>query len=728
MALGLLGLTLVALFGVMRLTLDPASTQLFLRQSDAYQVYRNFLATFGSDETILVALHDPAQALILPEGLAAVRRLTQTLSTLPQVASVFSLTNAPDMARLELTPFGVAIPRLVADDALTTEHLETLRQNTLVIGTLLSRDFHTAGMLVVPNETITSPTAREEWITAVRRVAAEHAIHGRQTYVAGTPVERSDVAHYLERDQQLMVPLVFVVLAIITWSIYRVKRFAFIPLTCVLLSLIWTMGIVGFLGLPLNVVTSLLPPVIMVVSVSVAIHLLNQFVEELDAGTCRLTAVHHTLSRVGTACFLTSLTTAMGFFSLLASPIPAIREFAACAGVGVLLSFLVSMTCVPIALVHSGSLAAERFGHLQEGWIERLLARLVRWIAEQRPKVFVGSLLVTLALVPGAWHLTEGTDIVRALKPQAPLRVSTEFIDRHLTGVNSLELLVQFPDTASLTAPDNIRQILALARWLQTQTSVTAVYSPWEPLRGVRAELHNQDAQLTALAALLPLAFPMPAWLDGQGQRLRLSVRVTAMRSDQLLALAELIMQQAAQARLQVQITGSNYLLSQMSRTLVQTQTQTFGLATVLVLGSIALALRSWKLGCIAALPNLLPPLMLFGLMGWCGIALSTATTMIASVVLGLIVDDTIHLLHRYTSERALGYAPLPAVERALRSTGRALLSTTLILTLGFWVGTLGSFQPTVHFSFLTGLTMLLALAVELLMTPAVLLAWEKTV
>jgi predicted RND superfamily exporter protein len=111
--------------------------------------------------------------------------------------------------------------------------------------------------------------------------------------------------------------------------------------------------------------------------------------------------------------------------------------------------------------------------------------------------------------------------------------------------------------------------------------------------------------------------------------------------------------------------------------------------------------------------------------MGWSGIALSTATTMIASVVLGLIVDDTIHLLHRYTGERAAGHAPLPAVERSLRYTGRALISTTCILTLGFWVGVLGSFWPTIHFSFLTGLTMILALVVELLMTPAVILAWD---
>jgi predicted RND superfamily exporter protein len=723
----LIGLTLVALVGATRLTIDPASTQLFIRPSDSYQAYEHFLATFGSDETLLVALHDPVQPIVRPEGLTAVRQLTQALTHLPQVATVLSLTNAPDMSRFDPVWLGTAPPPVVEGEALSAEQLAALQQNELVMGTLLSRDFHTAGMVVIPNQTITAPKVREAWVAAVRQVAHQQARQGRQTYVAGTPLERSDVTHYLERDQQLMVPLVFVVLLVITWSIYRITRFAIIPLICVLLSLIWTMGVIGFTGTPLNVVTSLLPPVVMVVSISVAIHVLNQFLDELAAGARGVAAVQNAVSHVGTACLLTTLTTTLGFFSLLVSPIPAMREFALFAGLGVLLSFVVSMACVPLALLRSGQVSAARLRHLQEGWIEALLDRLVYWVAVHRKNVFAGSALIVLALVPGAWYLTEGTDIVRALKPQAPLRLSTEFIDRHLTGAHSLEIVVQLPNASSLRDPATIRQTLDFAGWLRTQPGVTAVHGPWEPLRALPAELLAQDDQLTTLAALLPLAFPLDAWLNKRSRQLRFSARVRAMRSDQLLALADTVLQQAAHLQLQVQVTGSNYLLAQMSRTLVQTQTRTFGLATVLVLGSIALALRSWKLGCIAALPNLLPPLLLFGLMGWCGITLSTATTMIASVVLGLIVDDTIHLLHRYTSERAAGHAPLPAVERSLRSTGRALLSITLILTLGFWVGVLGSFQPTVHFSFLTGLTMILALVVELLMTPAVILTWDGT-
>jgi len=145
----------------------------------------------------------------------------------------------------------------------------------------------------------------------------------------------------------------------------------------------------------------------------------------------------------------------------------------------------------------------------------------------------------------------------------------------------------------------------------------------------------------------------------------------------------------------------------------------------VMILGTITIALRSWKMGVVAAIPNLLPTVMIFGLMGWLGIELSAATTMIASVALGLFVDDTIHLLYLYRQEKKTGHRTFDAIEYALRHAGRAVIFTSLILTLGFWAGLLGSFKPTIHFSFLMGLTMLFSVVTELLVTPAAVLTLE---
>src|SRR5215813_14535754 len=282
----LVGMTSGALCGVARLRVDPSSDRLLPRQGTDAQVYQSFLTTFGSDEAILVVLHDAQQSLLAPAELAAVRHLTHALEALPHVAAVQSLTTAPDVGRLRLTPFGLEVPHLVADAPLSEAQIAAIRHNDQVVGTLLAPDLHTAGLVVVPDAAVSgSGTLREAWLAAVRALAVQHAVDGRQTYVAGTPIERSDVTQYLQRDQHRMIPLVLLVLAVVTYCIYRVTRFAVLALACVLVSLTWTMGIVGFMGIPLNVITALLPAVILVVSVSGVIHLVNEFIDALDTGT-----------------------------------------------------------------------------------------------------------------------------------------------------------------------------------------------------------------------------------------------------------------------------------------------------------------------------------------------------------------------------------------------------------------------------------------------------------
>jgi predicted RND superfamily exporter protein len=719
-------LTGVALYGVTQLRVDPSNARLFPQHGVDAAVYQRFLATFGSDEAILVAFHDAQHSLLTPEGLGAIRRLTQDLAALPHVAMVHSLLQAKDVSQLRLTPFGIAVPSLIPATPLTSDEVEAIRHHSQIIGSLLAPDLQTTGILVVPEPTAMAATNREGWLAAVRTVAAQHATHGRQTYVAGTPLERSDVTHLIERDQRRIIPLVFVVLLGVTYSIYRVKRFAALSLACVLVSLAWTMGSIGFLGVPLNVITSLLPAVIMVVSVSVVIHLVNQFVDEVEAGTSGAEAVERAVRHVGAACLLTSLTNAMGFFSLPVIQAPAIQEFGLFAGLGVLLAFVATMTCAPLLLLHMGEVASIRWQHLKAGRLEIALVALTRWVATHRRVVFLGIGALLLLMLPGIVRIEEGTDIVRALKADAPLRVSSEFIDRHLTGVHALECVVQLPAEADLMAPPVIRQVLTFAQWLQAQPGVTAVLSPWEPLRGVPPALLADDEQLKVLATLLPLGLPLDAWLDTRGKALRLSARVTTMDTSRFLALVEHTQQQAASLHLPLQVTGTDYLLAQMSRVLVHNQVASLACAVVMILGTITLALRSWKLGLAAAVPNLLPTVMIFGLMGWLGIELSTATAMIASVALGLFVDDTIHLLYLYRHARQEeGRETFDAVAYAVQHAGRAVLFTSLILALGFWAGLVGSFKPTIAFSFLMGLTMLCSVVTELLVTPAMVLALE---
>src|SRR5215475_10068650 len=172
----LVGVTSGALCGVARLRVDPSSDRLLPRQGPDAQVYQRFLATFGSDEEIFVVMHDAQQSLLASAGLIAMRHLTHALEALPHVAAVHSLTTAPDMGRLRLTPFGLEVPHLVADEPLSDAQIAAIRHNDQVIGTLLAPDLHTAGIVVVPDAAVSgSGTLRDTWIGAVRAIATQHA-------------------------------------------------------------------------------------------------------------------------------------------------------------------------------------------------------------------------------------------------------------------------------------------------------------------------------------------------------------------------------------------------------------------------------------------------------------------------------------------------------------------------------------------------------------------------
>src|SRR5262249_40778173 len=154
----------------------------------------------------------------------------------------------------------------------------------------------------------------------------------------------------------------------------------------------------------------------------------------------------------------------------------------------------------PIAFLWMGRIAPARLRHLKAGRLEHGLGWLTGWIARHRGQVFAVCGLIVLVMVPGIWQITEGTDIVRALKQDAPLRVSSEFMDQHLAGAPSLDLRVQRASEGQSTPPAAMRQVLGFSHWLRVQRGVTAVLSPWEPLRGVRADLLEDDNQLTVLA------------------------------------------------------------------------------------------------------------------------------------------------------------------------------------------------------------------------------------
>jgi predicted RND superfamily exporter protein len=505
-----------------------------------------------------------------------------------------------------------------------------------------------------------------------------------------------------------------------------------IPMAVKGISLVWTMGIYALTGHALNPITALLPPLIIVLSISTSVHLYSEWLSAAGPGDDRNRLVVLTARNLFAPCMYTALTTALGLLSLLVSRTPAVRQFGIFGALGVLVSFAVSITLVPIALSSLPMTGTERSGRPagSRNGIVRMAAR----IAGNRPWwVVAGAVCLSIAGIAGIAGIRNNTDLVRFLKPGAPLYRDTMFVDRNLAGVYSLEFLLSRRDGMPLTAPEDLRKIYAFKEMAARQPHVAAAYSIADPLLLIhRAETGSRNAGLPSNEEDLLYDFDlmradrehsfigklMTEDLTGA----RISVRVHAVGT---MEAAPLVSEMEANGKkllgesYLLVPTGSFYQITRDSNLLVKRQGISLALCLAAIPAAVYLLFRSASLTAVALIPTLIPVLLTGGLMGILGIDLSTGTAMIFPIVLGLGVDNTIHYLARYRRESAGGECG--AVERTTVGIGRPLAASTLILAFGFGAGAFGSFKPTIHFSLLTAGAMIASLACALLVLPACL-------
>jgi len=691
--------------------------------------HERFLDLFGNDEELLLSVTHPQ--LLTPAGLALLTDVTRRITNMNGIRRVLSLSNARQLVS----------GRYGAEDQPLLPHLDAanfvsatqtaLDANPEYEGLLISADHKTAGLVITLHDQRDHPTQRRRLIAEVRELMATLSKHA-EFHLTGVGVQQNDVADYIQRDQKVILPLVAVVLMVMLALIFRSFSGVLLPLLATGISLVWTMGLYTLFGFELNTITSLLSPVVMVLAVSNSIHLYNGWLHIDDADSHRVARLAGKVDELLVPCLFTALTTALGLMSLTISSVPAVRQFGLFAAVGVIISFLVSLTLVPVALSYlplPGRRYREGLGLLR--WTLQTIANLT--VQHPRAIMLVTMLLLGVALA-GLPKLQNNTALVAFLHTDAPLAIDTRYIDEHLSGVNALEFMVEKRDGRSLAGAVDYAKLDAFEALAHRQQPVANVFSILTLLRQLhRAEsdasspkLPTNDDELRYELDLLGMAddrHMQNRFLTSDLQTARVSVWLHDVGSHSAAAVTDNLLKQGRALfgpDYRLTPTGSFYQMNLDSNRLVTDMVRSFSLSIGLVLLSILILLRSLRLTLLAMIPNVIPILWAVGLMGFCGIDLSTGTAMIGAVVIGLAVDDTIHYLVHY--RRVYAGVASEAVTATTTQTGRALMISSLVLAIGFWTGCFSSFKPTIYFSLLVGGTLIGALICDLLILPACLI------
>ncbi|HWP65096.1 MAG TPA: MMPL family transporter, partial [Candidatus Limnocylindria bacterium] len=703
-----------------RLTIESDNRSLTVRRPDEVAREARFAATFGRDDDLLLAVVHPR--LLAAEGLEFVDALAAEIRTLPGVAAVYAVTDVrtvvPGAAGATVVPL---LPRpwdgqRVA--AALDRHLETT-------GLLVSADRSTAGILIelAPGDDVPGLV-----VPRLRALMEARRAPGVALHLTGIAAQKYDVNAFIAADQRRLVPLAVATLAAVLLMFFRRLLGVALPLAVMGATVVWTLGLYRMAGLELNAITGLLPPVLMVLSLAPSVHLIAAWSEApASDGRARMAAARR---RVAFPIFFCTLTTACGFASLATSPMPAVRTFGIFTAIGVVVAFALAMTLVPFVLARARPPATVSGGTHEA--VERVLAYFATLAVRTPRRVVLAFSAVTAIAAAGLPLVRNNTDLVRFLRPAAPLYRDTMAVDARLTGPNTLDFVVTRRDGRPLTGADDVARMAAFEAAAKRAAEVSGVSSIVPVLarlqgaeEGGAPRLPESDVDAAYLFDLLAANEDpglLRKLLAPDARAVRFNVRVHAVGTAVAAPLAASLLDEARRAfgpGYEVYPTGAFYRVALDSNELVETQVRSFGLALVLVFAAIGVLFRSLALVVLVAVANVMPIVWTGGLMGFAGIDLSTGTAMIASSVLGVVVDDTIHFLTAF--RRAVGSDVAAAVRQAVHDAGPALLVNNVVLILGFWVGAFGSFEPTIMFSVLSGLTMLTAMVCDLLLTPALL-------
>ncbi len=698
------------------------------------RLYADFKKSFGNDEDMLLAV-TPAR-LLEPEGLAVIDDITRTIAGWDGVRRVWSLTNIEELVRGDVgaEPRALLSPPWDGPD-MAARARAAVDRNPDFNGWLVSSDRHTAGVVVQIDDRPGDSDYSARLIDQLRALQASYAKSGVALHLTGVPVQKHDVSEYVDRDQRVLLPLAMLVLAGALAVFFRHPSGVIVPLVVAGATVVWTLGLYQWMGHSLNAITSLLPPVLLVVAMASSVHVYDAWQSGHNGGAEGRDRVARAVGAIALPALLCAITNVQGFFSLAISGMPAVRQFGIFASIGVAVAFVIGMTAVPAALTF---LPPPPTKPSDEHGLTLKLLDITSHLATSRPwTVLLSFTVVTLILSAGIPLIRSNTDLVGFLRADAPLRIDTAFIDEHLAGTMPVDFVLGRSDGGSVASLDAYRRLEDLEKAIGVRQHVAGVTSVTALLRQVhRAEspqgqlaLPADDRELGADLGLLEESghdlvrrFAAPEF-----RSLRVTVRLHAIGTALSAPLVAAVMEDARRILgpdYTFVPTGALWHVVRDSDRLVVEQTQSFGSAIILVVLAIGLLLRSVPFTILAMIPNVMPILWTGGLMGYAGIELSVGTAMIASATLGLVVDDTIHYLWYYRGVYA-GDA-VAAIRNSTRAVGAPVTVASTSLVLGFWVGAFGSFQPTIYFSLLTGLTMITGVFCDLLVLPASLVLLDR--
>jgi predicted RND superfamily exporter protein len=713
----------------------------FLEDDPALVTYRQFHKQFGNDEVLVVAIENKEGLFTIPQ-LGQIRELSHQIEQIEGISEVYSLSNIRDVSlkqgRISYEPL---LPDPIPADTGSLHQIARKALLSPLVADKLVNTQGTATILIARMQVMDDIDTRRDAIVNSVRIAAAQILGAAHVHIGGLGVIYAGLNSITRHDFGLFISLSYLCMFIFIWWLYRNIRLVLLALLSILIATLLTLSIYGLLGFGVNMITMMLPTLIIVLGIVDIMHIINEYEQVTGSNPVALkdksVLLTEVLHNVWKPCLYTTLTTMAGFLSLTVSPMAVLREFGAFAATGLAFALLCSF-------VFSGLILYDLppVGRKKKNLINNLIPLLDRQIlhvhshARSYWLIFAG---IAAILLYGTAKVVTDTYTIGYLPDDHPVVQDHRFIEQAWGDYFPLEFTVHpladktVKEPEILLAMKNFVEEASLLPEVRTgyglhllyERAFPLVYGPvWEKKLQSRSAI--EGVTRTALRKDPEL---LRQWVSEDFRTARLTLvgkMMSAAELNLILQKLNVLSSSHFAGIATVRPTGYPPLYAQIVSYIMQSQKRSFLMAVALVFTCMLYMLKDIKLALLSLLPGLFPVLLLLGVMGYAGITLDIATATVAAIVMGISVDDTIHYMYHYRQAKKVHITLIEAQRATVRHVGKAIVLTSLTLFAGYLVLLLASVKTVYYFGLLTAIAIAGALLAQLILFPLLLKTFDK--
>ncbi len=738
--------SIVSASGMRYLTFDNDLRAFFSEENPQLQALEELENTYNKIDNVYFTIAPKDKNIFTRETLAAIEELTEASWQIPYSNRVDSITNFQHTRSEEDE---LIVEDLVSDALdLSDEAIQKIKEIALSDPRLVNQQISPSGHVTGINVNILPPDNSKDAVPEIASYARHLADTFRQKYpqidihLAGAIMFDNAFSEATRDDMKTLIPVMFLVLVSIIGLSLRTYTGTVATLVIILLSTVTGMGLAGWLGISLTPASGIAPTIILTLAVADSVHIMATVYQQMSLGRPKNEAVAESLRLNLLPVFLTSITTAIGFLTMNYSDAPPFRDLGNIVAMGVIAAFVYSVFFLPSILVilpikvRKKAAGGRDLCHA----CNRLADFVIRWY---RP-IFWTMTVVIIVFVSGMAKLELNDNFLKYFSRKYEIRRATDFMQKNLRGWDIIEYSLNSGEPGGIHKPEFLAKVEEFSKWYRKQPKVTFVSTLTDTIKTLNKNMHGDDPDYFRLPESRELAAQYLLLYElslpfGQDLNNRINVDKSAIRLIVFLKDTTARDQREMDARARNWLrnnapppmftygSGLSIIWAHISKRNIESMLEASFGALVLISLILIIALRSFRIGVISLFPNLAPAFMAFGIWGMLVGQVGLGLSVIVSLTIGIVVDDTIHFLSKYLrARREENMDPAHAVRYAFNTVGTAMWVTTIALVAGFSVLTASGYNINAQMGLLSAITISLALLLDFFFLPALLMILDK--